>query len=61
MMQTAIDLALVHGWADDAVAELERHLTNRNVEEALTLIRAHDMPTPERQDLMAMVVLAIVS
>lgn len=60
-MEGVIEFVLAHGWSDDAIAELERHLTNKNMEAALTLIRAQDMPPPERQDLMAMVTLAVVS
>lgn len=60
-MERVIEFALAHGWADDAVAELERHLENRNMAAALTLVRAQDMPEPERQNLMAMIVLAVVS
>ncbi len=60
-MESAIELALAHGWSDDAVAELERLLSNKHMEAALTLVRAQDMPKPERQELMAMVVLAVVS
>jgi hypothetical protein len=60
-MQTVIDLALAHGWTDEAVAELERHLRNKNMAAALTLVRAQDMPDPDRQRLMAHIVLAIVS
>ena len=60
-MQQAIEFALANGWPDDAVAELERLLSNKNMPAALTLVRAQDMPTPAHQDLMAMVVLAVVS
>ena len=60
-MEAAIKLALRHGWSDDAVAELERHLANKNMGAALTLIRAQDMEAPTRQELMAVVVLAVVS
>ncbi len=60
-MEVAIEFALAHGWSDDAVAELERLLTNKNMAAALTLVRAQDMPAPARQNLMAMVVLAVVS
>ena len=60
-MQTVIDFALAQGWPDDAIADLERHLVNKNMAAALTLVRAQDMPIPARQDLMAMVVLAVVS
>lgn len=59
-MEAAIQLALAHGWSDDAVAELERLLTNKNMAAALTLVRAQDMPTPDRQNLMAKVILAVV-
>ncbi len=60
-MEAAIELALEHGWSDDAVAELERLLTNKNMAAALSLVRAQNMPTPDRQELMAKVVLAVVS
>ncbi len=60
-MESVIEFALAHGWTDDAVAELERLLTNKNMAAALTLVRAQDMPATARQDLMAMVVLAVVS
>jgi len=60
-VERVIEFVLAHGWPDDAVAELERLLENRNMAAALTLIRAQDMPDPERQNLMAMVTLAIVS
>ena len=60
-MESAIELAFAHGWSDDAVAELERLITNKNMAAALSLVRAQDMPAPARQDLMAMVTLAIVS
>ncbi len=60
-MESAIELALAHGWSDDAIAELERLLTNRNMAAALALVRAQDMPKLERQELMVMVVLAVVS
>ena len=59
-MERAIEFALAHGWSDDAVAELERLLENRNMPAALTLVRAQDMATPARQDLMALIVLAVV-
>ena len=60
-MEKVIEFALAHGWTDDVVAELERHLRNKNMAAALTLVRAQNMPEPERQNLMAMIVLAIVS
>ena len=53
--------ALAHGWPDDAIAELERLLDNRNMEAALALVRAQDMPEPARQQLMALIVLTVVS
>ena len=56
-----VELALAHGWSDEAVAELERLMDARNMEAALTLVRAQKMPEPARQQLMAEVVLAIVS
>jgi hypothetical protein len=52
---------LAHGWSDDAVAELERLLADRNMEAALTLVRAQSIAAPARQDLMARIVLEIVS
>ena len=60
-MEAVIEFALAHGWTDDAVAELERLLTNKNMDAALSLVRAQDMRSPERHDLMAKVVLVIVS
>ena len=60
-MEQAIDLALAYGWSDDAVAELERLLANKNMAAALTLVRAQDMPEPVQQQLKALIVLAIVS
>ena len=60
-MQSIIEFALAHGWTDDAIAELERLLTDKNMAAALTLVRAQDMAAPPRQDLMAKVVLAVVS
>ena len=60
-MEAVIEFALAHGWSDDAVAELERLLTNKNMDAALALVRAQHMPEPARQDLMAKVVLAVVS
>ena len=60
-MERIIDFTLAHGWSDDAVAELERHLANKNMEAALTLVRSQDMLNPERQELMAMIVLEVVS
>jgi len=60
-VEATIELALAHGWSDDAVAELERLLTNKNMAAALSLVRAQGMSKPERQELMAMVVLAVVS
>lgn len=60
-MQTVIDFTLAHGWPDDAVAELERLLVKKNMAAALTLARAQNMPEPARQDLMALIVLAVVS
>ena len=60
-MEAAVVLALAHGWSDDAVAKLERLLTNKNMAAALSLVRAQDMPKPVRQELMEMVVLAVVS
>ena len=60
-MERVIEFALAHGWSDDAVSELERLLGNRNMAAALTLVRAQDMPDPARQELMALIVLAIVS
>ena len=60
-MESIITLALAHGWSDDAVAELERLINSRNMPAALTLVRAQDMPDPDRQQLMALIVLAIVS
>ena len=61
MMQQAVEFALAHGWTDDAIAELERLLDNRNMAAALTLVRAQDMPEPACQQLKAFIVLAIVS
>ena len=58
---TPVEFALAHGWPDDAVAELERLLDNRNMPAALTLVRAQEMLEPARQQLMAMIVLAVVS
>ncbi len=60
-MQQAVEFALAHGWPDDAVAELERLLSEKNMAAALTLVRAQNMPEPDRQQLMALIVLAIVS
>ena len=60
-MESIITLALAHGWPDDAIAELECYLANKNMAAAITLIRAQDMQAPERQQLKALVVLAIVS
>ena len=60
-MQQAVEFALAHGWPDDAVAELERLLANKNMAAALTLVRAQDMPEPARQQLKALIVVAIVS
>jgi len=60
-VESVIEFALAHGWTDDAVAELERLLTDRNMDAALALVRAQDMPEPAGPDLMAKVVLAIVS
>ena len=59
-MATAVEFALAHGWSDEIVAELERHIENKNMEAALALVRAQGMPKPARQNLMAMVVLAVV-
>ena len=60
-MERVIDFALAHGWTDDAVADLERHIQSRNMAAALTLVRAQDMPDPVGQQLMALIVLAVVS
>ena len=60
-MERVIGFALAHGWPDKAVAELERHLRNRNMAAALTLVRAQNMPDPAGQQLMALIVLAVVS
>jgi len=60
-VESAIEFALAHGWSDDAVVELERLLVDKHMEAALTLVRAQDMTAPARQDLMAKVVLAVVS
>ncbi len=60
-MERVIEFVLAHGWPDDAVAELERLLEKRNMAAALTLVRAQDMPEPARQELMALIVLAVVS
>ena len=60
-MDGVIEFALAHGWSDDAVAELERLLTDKHMEAALALVRAQGMTAPARQDLMAKVVLAVVS
>ena len=56
-----IDFVLAHGWTDEALAELERHLKNKNMAAALTLARAQDMPESDRQHLMALIVLMVVS
>ena len=60
-MERVIEFALAHGWPDEAVAELERHLRNKNMAAALTLVRAQDVPEPDRQHLMALIVLPVVS
>jgi len=60
-VERVIEFALAHGWPDDAVSELERLLEKRNMAAALTLVRAQDMPEPARQQLKALVVLAVVS
>ena len=60
-MQQAIEFAIAHGWPDEALAELERLLTNRDMAAVLTLVRAQEMPEPARRQLKAMVVLAVVS
>ncbi len=60
-MERVIDFALAHGWSDDAVAELERHLHNKNMTAASALVHAQDMPEPARQQLMALIVLTVVS
>ncbi len=60
-MERIIDFTLAHGWSDDAVAELERHLHNKNMTAALALVHAQEMPNLERQELMAMIVLEVVS
>ena len=60
-MRRAVEFALAHGWPDDAVAELERLLTNKSMAAALTLVRAQNMPEPAQQQLKALIVLAIVS
>ena len=59
-MERAVEFALAHGWPDDAVAELERVLSNKNMPAALTLVRAQDMSEPARAQLNALVVLAVV-
>ncbi len=60
-MESIVTLALAHGWPDDAVTELERLIKSRNMPAALTLVRAQDMPDPDRQQLMALIVLTVVS
>ena len=60
-MERIIDFTLAHGWSDDAIAELERLLTNKNTAAVLTLVRAQNMPDPDRQYLIALIVLAVVS
>ena len=60
-MEAAIELALAYGWTDDAIVELERLLTNKNMAAALTLVRAQEMLEPACQQLKALIVLAIVS
>ena len=60
-MESIVTLALAHGWSDDAVTELKRLISSRNMPAALTLVRAQDMPDPDRQQLMALIVLAVVS
>ena len=57
-MQSIIEFALAHGWNDDVIAELERLLTNKNMAAALTLVRGQNMPDPDRQYLIALIVLA---
>jgi len=60
-MQQAVEFALAHGWSDEAVAELERLLANKNMPAALTLVRAQDMRDPACQQLKALIVLAVVT
>ena len=60
-MERVIEFALAHGWSDEAVAELERLLVNRNMPAALTLVRAQEMLEPARQQLKALIVLAVVT
>ncbi len=60
-MERVIEFALAHGWSDGAVAELERLLEKGDMAAALTLVRAQDMPDPAGQQLMALIVLAVVS
>lgn len=58
-MQPAVEFALAHGWPDDALAELERHLTDKNMEAVLTVVRRQDMSESARAQLKALVVLAV--
>ena len=60
-MEAVLEFALAHGWTDENVAELGRLLTNKNMDAALALVRAQDMPEPAHVQLKALVVLAIVS
>ena len=60
-MERVIEFALAQGWPDDAIDELQRLLRNKNMDAALTLVRAQDMSMPPCQQLMAMVILEILS
>ena len=54
-MRGAIELALAHGWPDEAVDELECFLADHNMEAALRLARTEDMPEPARAQLQELI------
>ena len=54
-MEAAIELALAHGWPDDAVDRLEHHLTDNDLDAALTLVQTQDMPEQASAQLKALV------
>ena len=57
----AIEYALAYGWSDEAVADLEQLIAEQDLSTALELVADQDMPESARQQLMALIVLAVVS
>lgn len=61
MTMLAVEYALSYGWSDEAVADLEQSIAEQDLSTALAVVTEQDLPESARQQLMALIVLAVVS